>query len=328
MNDVEKMLQDFMQHARAGGEFIIFDFETTGFSATKDCALSFSAIKATFNVDTGKFVEINRMDQYINPERRIPADVTKLTGIDYNRIKNEPTEEEAAFKIAPFLGSSPYIIGQNIGFDIRFMTAMSQRCGFPFNPIGVTDTLTLAKKMIGPRSENHKLGTLVDFFNISKEGLMLHESISDVILTGKVLEHFIMMYQDKLDVDKVATDYKKRKEAETEFTPVAEEDTPFFKTEEKEPIDTYLIRPKVVGISYWTKFSNRRVYVNMEGTNLKAYFNLVTGEWESKFDWNSPERLDMDYIKTESAKFVRLPENKWIYDKIMEAKEERKRGTR
>lgn len=327
MNKTEDMLQKFMCHARNGGEFIIFDTETTGFSASKDRILSFSAIKATFDVDTCRFVEISRLDQYINPERRISAEITKITGIDYNRIKNEPVEEEAAIKIACFLGSHPYVVGQNIGFDIKFVTAMAKRCEFSFNLVGVADTLALAKKIIGTRSENHKLETLMKFFAIKRDDLRFHESISDVIATSRVMEQFILLYQDRLDIDKVAAKYKERELNDTGFQQIKKEDTPFFMEESEPNQKKELFKPTIIRLSYWQKYDMKRIYFDTKETGIKIWYDLVTNTFQSKFEWNGNYgEIDWDYVKTVTAKMLNQPQYQSICNKIQEA--QKKKGTR
>jgi len=315
MSDVEMMLQDIMQHARDGGEFIVFDNETTGFSAAKDRILSISAIKAKYDVETNCFVEIDRMDQYMNPERRIPPEVTKLTHINYDRIKNEPTEDEVAYKIAAFFGTNPFIIGQNVDFDIRFLAAMANRCGFIFAPSNVADTLKLAKKMIGPRSENHKLETLIKFFNIKRDDLSFHESISDVIATMRVMEKFLLLYQDKVDIEEFAKQYNERKDAD-EFIPVSESDVPF-KSESKKD----LYKPAITSISYWEAYGMKRIYANSREYGLKLWYDIVKDEYGTKCTAGSYGEIDMEFVKETINDLLHKPENAEILSKLKEGKQ-------
>jgi len=320
-NDVQNMLDDLLQHLRAGNEVMLFDLETTGFSPQKDRILSFSAIKATFDKVTGKFIEQKRIDQYINPERSIPADATKTHGITYDMVKDKPTAEEAAFIIAPFIGSHPYVIGQNVSFDIRHMQAMASRCQFVFEPENVCDTLTIAKKMVGPRTPNHKLETLANFFQIDKTGLRAHESISDVIMTMRILEKMIAVYQDKLDIDSLVEPFKKKLEEDAKFEPVpANMDVPFKPTEREIPDDGRpLFKPNIASLSEWKKYSMHRIYANTYNKGVKVWFDLKTRVWEFSFDKNEESLkayrgVDLAYVKDIAGRMVRMEQYKDIYN--------------
>ena len=321
MSEIEKMLQDFLSHARSDGEFLILDTETTGFGREKDRILSLSAIKATFDLERFEFIETARMDQYMNPERSIPKKASDVNHITYDRIKDEPTEDEAKFIIAPFLGSNPFVIGQNVSFDIDMIQSMATRCEFKFEPSNVVDTMKLARKMIGSRSENHKLATLIRFFDIKQDDIKFHESISDVIATGRVMAKFVMLYQDKLDIEKVAADYAKR---EAEFTPVEEKEVPFDNAAWADTKD--MVRPEVTGMSFWKKFQNKRVYINVTNPSLKIWHDLIKGTWEYKYTDGFGPAVDMVYVKTVTGEMLYRPEYKYLLDIVTEEKEKRKAG--
>ena len=64
---------------------IVFDLETTGLDLAKDRIIQMSYIKV---YPDGKE---ERENIFINPEKHIPAEVTALTGIDDEKVKDAKT---------------------------------------------------------------------------------------------------------------------------------------------------------------------------------------------------------------------------------------------
>ena len=69
---------------------IFLDIETTGFSRDWDCIIELAAI--CVNLETGK--TIDEFHSYLKPNKKIPAKITELTGIDDFMVANAPDEKE------------------------------------------------------------------------------------------------------------------------------------------------------------------------------------------------------------------------------------------
>lgn len=69
---------------------IIFDLETTGLDLVKDRIIQISYIKV--HPDGNE----ERENKFVNPERPIPAEVTQLTGITDDDVKDAPTFKDIA----------------------------------------------------------------------------------------------------------------------------------------------------------------------------------------------------------------------------------------
>ena len=79
---------------------VIFDLETTGLDIVKARVIQISYIKVYPNG------EEERGDEIINPECRIPAEVSALTGITDADVKDKPTFKQIAQKLSEkFKGS-------------------------------------------------------------------------------------------------------------------------------------------------------------------------------------------------------------------------------
>ena len=158
---------------------IVLDTETTGFSQYRDRIVEFGAIKLV----NGR--EVDSMSILINPGIHIPDEVVKVHGIDDKMVQNEPLEDYYVPKIADFVRGASYIVGHNVGFDIRFLEQMFLRNGYSFD-CEYIDTLKFAKKIFN-KAPNHKLTTLAEYLNIEIKDA--HRALADVETTVWVLRH-------------------------------------------------------------------------------------------------------------------------------------------
>lgn len=287
--DIKKMVEDLNRYAVIPGQvFIIFDTETTGRDVNNDRILSISAIKATYDPNTHKFTEVDRLDQFINPGMDIPKEASDVNGITNERVANCPYEMEASVLVKQFFGSHPYVIGQNIyGFDVPFMEEMAIRCGWRFEPLRKFDTLPFARKVLGKRPVCHKLGVLAEYLAVNMNEITLHESISDVIVTMHVLERLLMLYDGTVDIEAADTYYKANPH------PFADE---ILESKKKKKPKRILgdYRPNIKGMSLW---NGCRLYLNTTKRTEKVYFDIRSSEWNyTVTDINDEKLVDYLYI--------------------------------
>ena len=96
-----------LEELNKGRELIVFDLETTGLKKLTDRILSFSAVKVTY--DGVSFREVDRINQFINPEMIIPKEVSDINGITNEMVQDKPTEDVAAVTIRNFIGENALI---------------------------------------------------------------------------------------------------------------------------------------------------------------------------------------------------------------------------
>ena len=183
-----------MKRMQEGAPLVVFDLETTGLKKEVDRILSFSAIKLVKTNDG--FKEIDRIDQFIDPEMDIPEEVTEINHISAETVAGCPTEEEAAVIIRKFFGDDPLVAGYNsVSFDEGFVNAMYLRVfGEPFTPVAHLDVYRMAKEKLDlPKHKlfmvAHELGADV--------GIEFHNSIDDVIATFRCMVVLLDMYRPK-----------------------------------------------------------------------------------------------------------------------------------
>ena len=151
---------------------IFLDIETTGFSRDWDCIIELAAI--CVNLETGK--TIDEFHSYLKPNKKIPAKITELTGIDDFTVANAPDEKEVLLNFGVWVADAEcktLIAHNGKSFDFPFISKRCEKYNIPLDFCDGTyeqiDTLALArqlKKKGDLVAENLKQPTLAAFYNI------------------------------------------------------------------------------------------------------------------------------------------------------------------
>ncbi len=168
---------DFAAKVDAGDPFVIVDVETTGTDPKIADLVEVAAVK----VQGGKIVD--RWSTFVNPGRPIIGN--QMHGITDKDVKGAPSPAEAARKALDFVGDA-VIVGHSVGFDLAFLEA-ALADGTHIEQGRYLDTLTIAREGY-PEIENHKLGTLSNFFGI--ELAQAHRALPDAEATANLLIWF------------------------------------------------------------------------------------------------------------------------------------------
>ena len=145
----------FADLAKAGGEFVVVDVETTGTDPKMADLVEVAAVR----VKGGKITDT--WSTLVNPGRPIVGN--QMHGITDKDVKGAPSPAEAARKALEFVGDAPFV-GHSVGFDIAFIEeALGD--GTRVAQGAYLDTLVIAREGY-PDLENYKLGTLAKFFGV------------------------------------------------------------------------------------------------------------------------------------------------------------------
>lgn len=160
--------------------FVVVDVETTGLSAVSDKITEVSAIRF---ID---FEPVECFTTLINPQKTIPDNVVKMTGITNEIVSDKPTFDQVIISLDEFIGKYN-IVGYNLGFDLKFLYVG----GYDFlrEKRKYYDCLQLAKKAVGDNTYNHKLTTVAEYYGIIRDNA--HRSLSDSYTTGLVFEKIV-----------------------------------------------------------------------------------------------------------------------------------------
>lgn len=115
-------------------------------------------------VKNGEVLE--EFDTFVNPEKRIPDEVVKLTSITDEMVADAPLEEEALRMFMDFIGrEDAVLVAHNAPFDSSFLKAAAARHGIKLQYTYV-DTVPISRALF-PNLKNHKLDTIAKHLKLA-----------------------------------------------------------------------------------------------------------------------------------------------------------------
>lgn len=167
-------------------EFVVFDLETTGFSAEVDKIIEIGAVKIRDGVIVDTF------SRFVNPQIPIPFRIENLTGISDDMVINEPVIEEVLPEFLEFCADA-VLVAHNAEFDVSFTINKAEKMGIHYEPSFV-DTVLLGQFLI-PNLHNYKLDTLCKHLNVSLENH--HRAVDDAGATAHIYLKMINMLKER-----------------------------------------------------------------------------------------------------------------------------------
>lgn len=149
---------------------VIIDTETTGVSYKRDELTQIAAARLVNGEPADWFVT------FVNPGMPIPEEITHLTNISDDDVKDAPTPEEALEQLVEFVGDAK-LVAHNAAFDRHFVTEHVE--GYPLLENEWIDSLELSRIAL-PRMKSHRLIDLVKAFGAP---LSTHRADEDVLAT-------------------------------------------------------------------------------------------------------------------------------------------------
>ena len=153
----------------------VLDFETTGLSPNYGDRATEIAIAL---VRDGQMVE--RFQSLMNAGRRIPAEVSQLTGITNMMIAAAPPVAKVMREAAKFVGTTP-VVAHNASFDKKFWEA--ELAHLSMATASVFACTMLLSRRLYPNASNHRLSTLVQLLGLPKSG-RAHRAMVDAEMTS------------------------------------------------------------------------------------------------------------------------------------------------
>ena len=158
-------------------EFVSIDLETTGLNLETD---EITEIGAT-RFDRSGHAE--SYSTFVNPGRPIPPEIQRITSITDADVAGAPRFEQVAGDLIDFVGDLA-IVGQNVQFDIGFLTARDVHF------VGPTyDTWELASVLL-PRAERLNLATLAEAVGVAMP--VAHRALADAETTRDVFLELLL----------------------------------------------------------------------------------------------------------------------------------------
>jgi DNA polymerase-3 subunit epsilon len=169
--------------------FVVVDLETTGGRTRSndgtppDAITEIGAVKVRGGVVLGEFATL------VDPQRSIPPQIVRLTGITTAMVCDAPTIDSVLPMFLEFAGRSVFV-AHNAGFDMGFLRAAAQRCEIPWPRPQVLCTVRLARRVLSrEEAPSVRLAALARLFAVAAQPT--HRALDDARATVDVLHALI-----------------------------------------------------------------------------------------------------------------------------------------
>ena len=185
VDDLKGLVENPMGQTFADS-FVVFDLETTGFSATKNKIIEIGAVK----VVNGSITE--RFSTFVNPKVPIPYEIEQLTHITDDMVLDAPMIHEILPQFMEFCQNA-VMVAHNADFDMSFIRHNCDLLGLECEKT-VLDTVALARVLL-PSLNRFKLNTIAKALNISLENH--HRAVDDAACTAEIFTKFVEMLRER-----------------------------------------------------------------------------------------------------------------------------------
>ena len=171
-------------------DFVVLDFETTGLSVKNSKVIEIGMVK----IKKGEIVDT--YSSFINPILPIPFQITLLTGITQEDIKDAPIFEELSYEILDFIGDAT-LVAHNAPFDYSFLKAEFKFAGIDISHLQIICTLKLAKRIL-PNLKSKSLSSLRKHYGILHKNV--HRALGDANVTAKIFLRMIEQLEEDFGI--------------------------------------------------------------------------------------------------------------------------------
>ena len=162
--------------AYSSGVVTVFDVETTGFSVSQDEVVEIAAIRLIEGIAQAEFHAYIANTVSVGDSERIHGHSDRFLA------ENGRSAKDVFREFFEFAGNS-ILVGHNVGFDIKMVTAQAQKAGITAPKLQWEDTLELAHRFI--ESDRYSLEVLAKHLNLAH--LPSHKAMDDVRTTIDLL---------------------------------------------------------------------------------------------------------------------------------------------
>lgn len=162
--------------ANERGDIVVFDVETTGLAVERDEVVELAAVRLRGGRPAGDF------HRYLRPTRPV-GDTEAIHGHSdaFLAANGQPADQVLADFMA-FAGDA-HLVGHNVGFDIKMISAQARRLGLPALHGAWSDTWDIAVRFV--QAENYRLETLAK--HLALDETPTHKASDDVDTTVALL---------------------------------------------------------------------------------------------------------------------------------------------
>ncbi len=168
-------------------DFVAVDVETTGLKPISHRVIEVGMVRYVGGQ------EVDAYAQLVNPGRRLPAYISKLTGISDHDLENAPPFEEIAEAVSTFIGDA-IVVGHNVGFDLRFLNAELKRSGLPGLINETVDSMMLARAVL-ENIRRLSLESVAKTLGIAAKDT--HRALGDAMLSAQCAQLLLQIAEDQ-----------------------------------------------------------------------------------------------------------------------------------
>jgi DNA helicase II / ATP-dependent DNA helicase PcrA len=166
--------------AYKSGTIVVFDVETTGLEVSKDEVIEIAAVKLVNGKKEAEFREYIINQQPVGNSEYIHG-----YSDDFLRENGRPAQE--VFRDFFAFTEGAFLVGHNVGFDIKMVTAHASKAGVSIPQFEWGDTWNIANRFI--KSDSYSLVNLAKELNLSQ--FEAHKAIDDSRTTAELLQKLI-----------------------------------------------------------------------------------------------------------------------------------------
>ena len=185
--DAVKSVPKYLQNKT----FVCYDFETTGLHYVDgDKIIEIGAVK----IENGKITE--RFMSFVDPEKHIPEDASKISGIYDSDVKGAPTADKVLQDFYKWTRGTIIIGYNNINFDNIFLVGQGKSARWNFDN-ETDDVYRWAQKYIRG-VKNYRLKTIADKLSVPLDNA--HRAVYDALATAEVFIKIHEMFENDINL--------------------------------------------------------------------------------------------------------------------------------
>jgi DNA polymerase-3 subunit epsilon len=260
--------------------YAVVDIETTGGMARRDRITEIAIL-----LFDGESI-IDQYDTLINPERSIPYEITRITGINDAMVANAPKFYEVARKIVEMTEGAIFV-AHNVRFDYSFLREEFASLGFTFTRRQLCTVVLSRKSFPGLRS--YSLGNLIRHFGISVENR--HRALDDALATVDILRRALHQEDGRNRIDSIVNAGIRASHLPKDISS-----------------ERIKVLPEEAGVYYFYNVNGHVIYVG-KSINIKKRVIQHFGNMDTKTDKFISKVADITYECTGSELIAMLLES-------------------
>jgi len=259
--------------------YCIVDIETTGGGSSFHRITEIAIIKHD---------GVNIVDEFttlLNPERNIPWNITRLTGITNEMVSDAPKFYEVAKRIVEITENCVFV-AHNVSFDYNFIKNEFKQLGFEFKRHNLC-TVKMSRALI-PGKKSYSLGNLCNSLGI--EVKERHRASGDAFATAKLFELLFSINKNYIESRIGNSNYA--------FSGLNA-------SLDRKKIDSL---PEETGVYYLYDIHGRIIYIGKSTNIRQRVLQHLEGKGSSKSSWMRRSIADISYELTGSELIALLLE--------------------